>query len=82
MLDFLSAAPDDAVTADAAQPSGLPERRDDRVFFRCIGGRGGIDDAAAAIFAFALRRQGFGADVSRRGEPDGTEIDDSRACFR
>ena len=78
VLDFLSATPDDPVTAAAAQPSGLPERRDDRASFRCIGGRGGIDDAAAAIFAFALRRQGFGADVSRRGDSDGAETDPSR----
>ncbi|SEO13003.1 Predicted PurR-regulated permease PerM [Rhodospirillales bacterium URHD0017] len=78
VLDFLSAAPDDAGTAAAAAPSGLAERREDQPSFRCIGGRGGIDDAAAAIFAFALRRQGFEAVVSRRGEPDGEETQDSR----
>ena len=79
MLDFLSAAPDDAATAAAALPSGLPERREDQASFRCIGGRGGIDDAAAAIVAFALRRQGFEAVVSRRGgEPDGEETEDLR----
>ena len=73
VLDFLSVASDDAATADAPPPSGLPERREDRVSLRCIGGRGGIDDAAAAIFAFALRRHGFDAVASRRGEV----IDDS-----
>jgi predicted PurR-regulated permease PerM len=78
VLDFLSASPDDAVAAPAALPSGLPERREDRASFRCIGGRGGIDDAAAAIVAFALRRHGFDAIVSRRGEPDGEQADESR----
>ncbi|MPZ34918.1 MAG: hypothetical protein GEV13_28715 [Rhodospirillales bacterium] len=78
VLDFLSAAPDDVATATEALPSVLPERREDRASFRCIGGRGGIDDAAAVIFAFALRRQGFEAVVGRRGEPDGEQTDDTR----
>jgi predicted PurR-regulated permease PerM len=78
VLDFLSAAPDDAAAAAAAPSVGLPEQRQDRASFRCIGGRGGIDDAAAAIFAFALRRQGLEAVVSRRGEPDSEKTDDSR----
>ena len=31
-------------------------RREVRAAFRCVGGRGQIDDAAAAIIAFALRQ--------------------------
>jgi predicted PurR-regulated permease PerM len=78
VLDFLSAAPDVAGNAAAELPPSLPERREDRASFRCIGGRGGIDDAAAAIFAFALHRQGFEVEVSRRREPDGGGTDDLR----
>ncbi len=58
VLDFLSAASDDAIAAPVALRPGAS--------FRCIGGRGGIDDAAAAIIAFALRRQGFDASAGRR----------------
>lgn len=81
VLDFLSAAPDDAAIAAAGLPSGPPARREGQASFRCLGGRGGIDDAAAAIFAFALRRQGFEASVSRRGEPDGEETDEPRCVL-
>ena len=36
--------------------------------FRCVGGRGQIDDAAAAVIAFALRRHGIEARSIRRGD--------------
>ncbi|GEP59780.1 AI-2E family transporter [Reyranella soli] len=68
VLDFLSAASDDAIAAPVALRSGAS--------FRCIGGRGGIDDAAAAIIAFALRRQGFDASAGRRSDSEGELADD------
>jgi hypothetical protein len=77
VLDFLSAAPDDAVAAPAALRPGSSGTHEGRASFRCIGGRGGIDDAAAAIVAFALRRQGLDAAVSRRGDPDAESTDDA-----
>lgn len=38
------------------------------MFIRCIGGRGQIDDAAAAIVAFGLRERGLAAERLKRGE--------------
>jgi len=39
--------------------------------FNCIGGRGEIDDAAAAVIAFALRQRGLAAEESRRADAAG-----------
>jgi predicted PurR-regulated permease PerM len=36
--------------------------------FTCVGGRGEIDDAAAAVIAYALRRAGFQAESRRRAD--------------
>jgi hypothetical protein len=77
VLDFLSDAPDDAVGAPPALRAGVSATREGGTSFRCIGGRGGIDDAAAAIIAFALRRQGFPGIVGRRGEAVDESTDDS-----
>ena len=46
--------------------------------FRCIGGRGEIDDAAAALIAFALRQRGLAAEASARSEA-AAAADDSLA---
>lgn len=35
----------------------------------CVGGRGEVDDAAAAVIAFALRQAGLDAEDSRRAQP-------------
>jgi predicted PurR-regulated permease PerM len=78
VLDFLSDAPDDAVAAPVAPRPEAVAPGEDRASIRCSGGRGGVDDAAAAIVAFALRRQGFDAAVSRRGEPAGDSSDAHR----
>jgi predicted PurR-regulated permease PerM len=43
--------------------------------FNCIGGRGEIDDAAAAVIAFALRQHGIAAEESRRAEAVGATGD-------
>jgi len=53
-------APDEAADAAAVAPG---------VLFHCVGGRGEVDDAAAAVIAFALRQRGLRAEDSRRAEP-------------
>ena len=63
ILDFIDVdpaerAPQTPAAADAAA----------RVRFVCIGGRGQIDDAAAAILGHALRRMGFEAIRQRHGD--------------
>ena len=50
-----------SVEASAVASAGTTE-------FRCIGGRGEIDDAAAALIAFALRQRGFAAEESARSK--------------
>ena len=44
------------------------------VLVHCVGGRGEVDDAAAAVIAFGLRQRGLRAEDSRRAQP----IEDSR----
>jgi predicted PurR-regulated permease PerM len=58
VLDFLAESREDS----AAGLSMI------QAFFECVGGRGEIDDAAAAILAFALRQNGMAAVRRRRGE--------------
>jgi hypothetical protein len=58
VLDFLAESREDGT----AGPSVI------QVSFECLGGRGEIDDAAAAILAFALRQNGVTAARRRRGE--------------
>lgn len=74
VLEVIAAAPDEAKeAAGVAVRSGAPAPRQGRPFFRCSGGRGGIDVSAAAVIAFALGRQGFDAAVLRPGDPPGGE---------
>lgn len=66
VLDILTdGSPADGLDepADVASSAG----QDDTVF-RCIGGRGQVDDGAAAIIAYALRRSGLAAESRRRGD--------------
>jgi predicted PurR-regulated permease PerM len=80
-LDRLSAAQIDAIVdgtdeildfidADAAErsPPAITANAAQERHFVCIGGRGQIDDAAAAIIAYALRRTGFEAIRLRHGD--------------
>jgi predicted PurR-regulated permease PerM len=39
------------------------------LLFHCVGGRGEVDDAAAAVIAFGLRQRGLRAEDSRRAQP-------------
>ena len=67
VLDFLADTPEEGALLPEADAS-TQAAREARVVFRCIGGRGEIDDAAAAIIAFALRHHGIETRISRRGE--------------
>jgi hypothetical protein len=66
VLDFIAAdAIDDnlpvPIVASVAEPKI-------NAIFRCVGGRGQIDDAAAAVVAFALRQAGLEASTSRHSD--------------
>lgn len=61
VLDFLAANDEDD---DDREPAGAAGR----IRFHCIGGRGEIDDAAAAVIAFALRRRGLEAVDARHAD--------------
>ena len=67
VIDFLEEAPDEESKPDAPEGPPAPAAGGD-VFFRCIGGRGQIDDAAAAVIAFALRQGGLQALGTRHVE--------------
>ncbi|MDP2376295.1 AI-2E family transporter [Reyranella sp.] len=67
VLDFLDDRPDESATPTPA-PRPAP-----RAFIRCIGGRSQIDDAAAAVLAFALRQDGMDAASAKRGESTAAE---------
>jgi predicted PurR-regulated permease PerM len=59
-----------AATAPIGQAASPAE-----TLFRCVGGRGGIDDATALVVAFALRQAGKNATSRRRGEPIADDVD-------
>jgi predicted PurR-regulated permease PerM len=66
VLDFIAAdAIDDNLPAPIVANVAAPEIN---AVFRCVGGRGQIDDAAAAIVAFALRQAGLEASTIRRSD--------------
>jgi hypothetical protein len=64
VLDFIADADDDlpATIGVAVAPGEV------NACFRCVGGRGQIDDASAAIVAFALRQAGLEASTSRHND--------------
>jgi hypothetical protein len=79
VLDFITAdEPDGGLAAtvetgrsaaDADQPAAASlSAREVHAVFRCVGGRGQIDDAAASIIAFALRQAGFEAGSRRHAD--------------
>lgn len=65
MLEIVAADASEGIAKAPAQQTGTP----DDVLLRCVGGRGGIDDAVALVVAFALRQAGASAAGRRRGEP-------------
>jgi predicted PurR-regulated permease PerM len=75
VLDFIAAdlvdgglaAPAPAGPSPSSAPTDKPAR-EVNAFFRCVGGRGQIDDAAAAIIAFALRQSGLAAESRHHGD--------------
>ena len=66
VLEFLAANADNGSDAGADQPE--PHASENQTAFRCIGGRGEIDDAAAELIAFALRQRGLAAQDARRAD--------------
>jgi predicted PurR-regulated permease PerM len=74
MLEIIAADASEDVAKAPAQQAGTPGD----VLLRCVGGRGGIDDAAALVVAFALRQAGANAASRRRGEPG---ADDATAAL-
>jgi predicted PurR-regulated permease PerM len=73
VLDFIADAPDGGLAVPAAADQSP---REVAAIFRCLGGRGQIDDAAASLIAFALRQSGFEAESRRHGDKlakDGSE---------
>jgi hypothetical protein len=55
------------VTADVAA-------REAHVLFKCVGGRGQIDDAAASVVAFAMRQAGLEATSRHHGDKPSREL--------
>lgn len=93
-LDRLSAAQIDAIVdgtdeildfidADAAErnPPASSVDTAQRGRFACVGGRGQIDDAAAAVVAHALRRTGFEATRFRHGDRPPPEAEKADALL-
>ncbi|CAN5893129.1 hypothetical protein BH11PSE3_BH11PSE3_28400 [soil metagenome] len=74
VLDFLTA---EALDDQAGGPAASLVPRELPVFFHCVGGRGQVDEAAAALIAFALRQSGLQADTQRRSEPPSGEGQES-----
>ena len=70
VLDFLESetSVSDENRAASVETSGVNVASAGTTEFRCIGGRGEIDDAAAALIAFVLRQRGFAAQESARSE--------------
>jgi hypothetical protein len=66
VLDFIAAdAIDDSLPVPIVASVAEPKIN---AIFRCVGGRGQIDDAAAAIVAFALRQAGLEASTGRHSD--------------
>lgn len=76
VLEFLAAeAALEGETASKPADLGATPRGREKPVFNCIGGRGEIDDAAAAVIAFALRQHGLAAEESRRADAAGVAND-------
>ncbi|WP_428659243.1 AI-2E family transporter [Reyranella sp.] len=73
VLDLLAESIGEEAAPDPERAPGVAKGADG-VLVHCVGGRGEVDDAAAAVVAFGLRQRGLEAEDSRRGEP----IDESR----
>jgi hypothetical protein len=71
LTERLDAAHRQRDPALAPEPDEAADRAKDgrAVLFHCVGGRGDVDDAAAAVIAFGLRQRGLSAEDSRRAQP-------------
>ena len=80
VLDFLAA--DMAEGRPLTAPATDPSDREIQAAFHCVGGRGQVDDAAAAIVAFALRQSGLEASSQRRGGPPASDAKGGTLAIR
>ena len=73
--EVLEVIAEDALDGDLPPPvTAEAAAREAHVLFNCVGGRGQIDDAAAAVVAFALRQAGLKAMSRHRGSKAASEI--------
>lgn len=74
VLEFVG-ADKAADTAEGSAPPATADTDHTPVVFSCVGGRGQIDNAAAAIIAFALRQHGLEAGSHKTSDkvPDGPQ---------
>ena len=63
-------------------PSTDLSDREIQAAFHCVGGRGQVDDAAAAIVAFALRQSGLEASSQRRGRSPASDAKGGTLAIR
>ena len=80
VLDFLAA--DMAEGRPLTVPSADLSDREIQATFHCVGGRGQVDDAAAAIVAFALRQSGLEASSQRRGGSPASDAKEGTPAIR
>lgn len=64
-----------------APPEAELAAREVHASLRCVGGRGQIDDAAAALLAFALRQSGLEAKAYRHGDKAARESGEGRVVY-
>lgn len=84
VLEFLAAEADQQSKAAPEGSDASVAPKTEGPVFNCIGGRGEIDDAAAAVIAFALRQRGLAAEESRRADAaraDGNTVALPLICY-
>lgn len=74
-IDAIVQGTDDVLEVLDDVPATAQEASAPTTAFLCIGGRGEIDDAAAALIAFALRQRGFAASSRHRSGPSNDSLD-------
>jgi hypothetical protein len=73
--EVLEVIAEDALDGDLPAPvTAEAAAREAHVFFKCVGGRGQIDDAAASVVAFALRQASLEATSRHRGDKPAGEV--------
>jgi predicted PurR-regulated permease PerM len=68
VLDLLAESLGEEAASDSKDATDVAKETNG-VLVHCVGGRGEVDDAAAAVIAFSLRQRGLRAEDSRRAQP-------------